>query len=301
MPHRILSQPSFFEPEFADPRCLRKGTVAWMLARHGALLFPSWLFAGWAGEGGRGRHAWPASVLMAMLLLRWDEEGMSRRASVRQAKRNTEWRAAMGLAIGGPTPSDRTIRRFESFLRQRHPDVGSPRYLVVHEHLVRLFPPPPVVLKDGRLGRQHIELDFEAGTARCANGVLAKSRSLVWVKEHGVRVPVFKWSQESCGSCPKRAACRDNQADGHRVVLHPYEQQLRAAREAWHDPDVRQQYRTRSQCERLVHPMTRHGGRKARAWGRGAAQLQAHLIAMRCNLAVLAQHLADVDALAEAA
>ena len=51
----------------------------------------------------------------------------------------------------------------------------------------------------------------------------------------------------------------------------------------------------RSQCERLVNQMTRHGCRRARGWGLGSAQLQAHLIAMRCNLQLLARVLAKRD------
>jgi len=38
--------------------------------------------------------------------------------------------------------------------------------------------------------------------------------------------------------------------------------------------------------------MTRHGARKARSWGLGKAQLQAHAIAMTCNLKLLAKALA---------
>src|SRR5690606_37607303 len=59
-----------------------------------------------------------------------------------------------------------------------------------------------------------------------------------------------------------------------------YEAELRAARAAWERPEVRADYRTRTQCERLVNQMTRHGCRQARRWGLGPAQLQAHLTAL---------------------
>ena len=39
----------------------------------------------------------------------------------------------------------------------------------------------------------------------------------------------------------------------------------------------------------------RHGGRRARTWGLAAANVQVHLIAMRCNLGLLAQVLARQD------
>jgi len=71
-----------------------------------------------------------------------------------------------------------------------------------------------------------------------------------------------------------------------------FEQDLREARQAWARPEVRQAYRQRSQCGRLMDRMTRHGDRKAAAWGLGAAQLQAHVIAMACNLKLLAERVA---------
>lgn len=79
---------------------------------------------------------------------------------------------------------------------------------------------------------------------------------------------------------------------GRALDLHPHEQELRAAREAWEDPDVRREYRERSQCERLISQVIRHGGRQARAWGQDAANLQAHAIMMRCNLELFARNLA---------
>ena len=149
MPHRSLSQSSFFDPEFADPTCVPEGTLPWLLARFGAELMPGWLFEGWRGEGRQGRNAWPARVLMTMLLLRWHHPGsMSRRESVRQAQHNTTWRAAMGLAIGAPTPSDKTLRRFEKFLRHRHRSSGVPHYLLFQEHWVRMC------LAEGVVGKE---------------------------------------------------------------------------------------------------------------------------------------------------
>ena len=75
--------------------------------------------------------------------------------------------------------------------------------------------------------------------------------------------------------------------------LRAQEAELRAIREEWSRPETKAEYRPRSQCERLINQMTRHGGRKARAWGLGYAHLQAHAIAMTNNLALLARALAD--------
>ena len=97
-----------------------------------------WLFSGWCKQSGRGRDAWPARMLMAMLVLRFSEEGMSRRAAVSRARVDMGWRAAMGLPMGGASRSETTVRRFEAFMMQRDPRTGTTRFLLMHEPVVRL-------------------------------------------------------------------------------------------------------------------------------------------------------------------
>ncbi len=134
---RSLAQTSFFDPEFLMPGCLEEGSVPWLLARHRSLLFPRWLWEGW-GTHRLGREAYPAPLLLTLLMLRWTETGMSRVASVRRATRDLVWRAALGLRLGGPTPDEKTVRRFERFMRERHAVSGARRYMLLHEHIVRL-------------------------------------------------------------------------------------------------------------------------------------------------------------------
>lgn len=137
MPTRFIDQTSFFDPEFACPGCIEPGSVPWLLARHRSKLFPSWLFVGWR-DCRLGRTGWPATVMMSLVLLRWTEEGMSRLASTKRARTDAQWRAALGVSLDEDVPSERTLRDFEKFLRPRHPEVGQPRYLLFHEHVVRL-------------------------------------------------------------------------------------------------------------------------------------------------------------------
>src|SRR5262245_4726111 len=137
MPVRSLAATSFFDPEFVSPGCLVPGSLPWVLARYRSRWLPAWLFADWRGSRQRGRDAWPAVVLMTLVLLRWSEQGMSRRAAVRRASTDIVWRAAMGLQLGTSTPSERTLRDFERFLLHRHGSTQVPRYLLVHEHVVR--------------------------------------------------------------------------------------------------------------------------------------------------------------------
>jgi len=535
MSHRSLSQSSFYDPEVVQPDVLEPGTVPWLLARYRSLLFPAWLFRGWRGESHLGRDAWPAVTLVTLLFLRWSEEGISRLGSTKRARTDVSWRAAMGLHMQTQIPDEKTLREFEAFLRGRHPDCGVPRYLLLHEHIVRccldagvvgdapvfafdstpmwcygavmdtvrllgdgtrmlaqrwasltgqsledvaqnwqvpyvlaksikghfhidwreaaqratvietlaegalravqqvrrrieeaprrrrkrllrrcrhlarvieqdletdpqgrlvvarkvakdrvvsltdpcarhgrksqsktfngfkvhvlgdvvsglivavsvtagnrhdgsvahrlirrakvladfievvlgdtayggatlrhrvdeelgvtiVAPPPPQPKRRGdALRRDDIEIDFEAHTATCAAGITTDDHRRVWSNDHQCETSAFRWDKKVCAACPLRQRCCGKRQGGHYIRLHPHEQQLRQARKDWQDPQTRELYRQRSQCERLVNQMTRHGGRRARGWGLSSAQLQAHLIAMRCNLQLLARALA---------
>ena len=93
--------------------------------------------AGWRGRSRKGAEAWPGAVLLALCLLRWSEQGMSRRAVVQRAESDLRWRAAMGVPLDQRPPSERTVRDFEKFLQQREPAVGISRAVLLHEHIVR--------------------------------------------------------------------------------------------------------------------------------------------------------------------
>ena len=533
MAEKQFRQVSFFSPEFIDPTCLIPGTVPWVLARFGSAVFPAWLFNGWCKDHGRGRDAWSPLVLMSLLMLRFLEAGMSRRAAVRRAKSDLVWCAAMGLVMGGASPSETTVRRFEAFLTGRDERTGILRYLLVHEHLVRLClqdeqlvmasawatdstpmwcygavrdtvrllgdgivrltrryarlkhipveqlasdwqlplllsksvkghyridwsdpaqrseviegvaedvvrvverirsdveslaskhrkdllrrcslllrvvqqdletdetgrlvvarrvakdrivsltepqarhgrksksqtfngfklhlvgdlvsgliasiavtggnqhdgkpaarlirrarqlcdaiefvlgdtayggaelrhvvratlsvelvaPPPKGNVKANGYTRKDFDVDMARKQATCPRGNGATTLSMSWSSELGMHFPIFRWSKKICAHCDAYQACVGKHGGGKTLTLHPYEQELRRAREQWDNPDVRELYRTRSQCERLINQVVRHGGRQARAFGLQSAQLQAHVIAMRCNLALFAKQM----------
>jgi hypothetical protein len=173
------------------------------------------------------------------------------------------------------------------------------RYRVHRELQIKVIAPPPPTTqqsKDG-LSRKDILIDFEGHMATCAAGITTDDHRRVWSKDHQCYASTFSWPKEQCASCSLRQQCCGSRQGGHQIRLHPHEQQLRQARQDWLDPQVRELYRRRSQCERLVNQLVRHGGRQTHGWGLGSAQLQAHLIAMRCNLQLLARALAEAKKL----
>lgn len=167
------------------------------------------------------------------------------------------------------------------------------RYLVRRENGVRIVAPPPAVPGDSeRLTRDRFRIDFETKTATCAAGVTTTDHSWVYSKDYNTTVSYYRWPKQICRDCPLRRRCCGDVQGGRRIRLHAYERELRQARIDWADPAMRQAYRARSQGERLVHRVVRHGGRNAGAWGLSAAHLQAHAIVCGCNLALLARALA---------
>ncbi len=137
MPTLSFASDSFFFPTFVSPGCAPAGGLPWLLAEHRDLICPPWLLRGWRGEGRSGRKAWPAPLLMALVLLRWSEN-LPRETAIRRASTDLGWRAAMGLPADVKVPSDRTVRDFERFLCARHPDISVHRYVLFHAHIVRL-------------------------------------------------------------------------------------------------------------------------------------------------------------------
>lgn len=114
------------------------GSLPWLLRGWTTTLFPKWLCKGWKGESKDGRLAWPAPLLFALLLLRHSEAGMTRVGAVRKANTDAAWRAALRLPWQFSPPGEKTLREFEAFLRQLHPDVNLPRIELAFQHWTRL-------------------------------------------------------------------------------------------------------------------------------------------------------------------
>jgi len=547
MPVRDFQLLGFEDAILLRSELLPEGTLPWLLREHAALLFPAWLFEGWKGAARTGRNAWAARTLMALLLLRHSEDGLTRVGAVRRAATDACWRAALRLPWRVDPPDEKTVREFEAFLRTEHPTMRLPRMLVAFEYWTRLaldegllgprptwvidstpmwcfgalldtvnllgegvrslarqwarargttvervagewgtqlltarstkghfgtvdwtdpdarsnalselastvtrvvelvqagveqirqnkrepllrrcrnllrvvtedlerddrgrlviarrrtserlisltdpeaqhfrksesqvcsgyklhvlgdavsglilalsvtpggthdgsqthplisraktlhaqitevlgdsqygrmperqaaaslgvtmVAPPPKADRGEGLGKADFDIDFDTMTATCPGGV--STSTWKYTKQKDERVPTFCWPVGSEGACTCRQDCPAHRrtqtktgrdlAPRRRLPLHPQEQDLRAIREQWKRPDLRQKYRLRSQGERLVREMTRRGARRAAAWGLAAAEFQARCIAAANNLRLLAARLAAQGRLA---
>lgn len=134
----VPPQTSFFDPQVLCPALLNRGSLTWLLAEHGCLVFPARMREAWERPGRPGRDPWPLQVMGSMALLRFGEEGMSRRAAERRLHADGSWRAAARLSWKDDTPGEAELRRFERFLGTRDLETGARWLFVWLGHVVRV-------------------------------------------------------------------------------------------------------------------------------------------------------------------
>ena len=139
MPMYRPDQRSFLDLQREELLREREGTLVWLLVRFGDTVLPGWLTRGWRrGEGRRGRKAWPIRTLLALVVLRWSDEGMSRVGACRRAETDSLWRYAMRLPVEGKTPTEKTLREVEAWLQEDDEDSGMTRVEALFEHVVHV-------------------------------------------------------------------------------------------------------------------------------------------------------------------
>jgi hypothetical protein len=140
----------------------------------------------------------------------------------------------------------------------------------------------PATNAGGRFTKDAFDIDLNADTVTCPNGVVAPIRR----NSAGDGTAGFG---TACAACPLAAQCTTSKA-GRKVAVSRHERLLARARADNTDPDWRADYRaTRPKVERkLAHLMRhRHGGRHARMRGRTKIAADFSLLAAAVNLARL--------------
>ncbi len=135
----------------------------------------------------------------------------------------------------------------------------------------------------GMFTKDSFDLDLEAGTVTCPNGVTVDIR----YRSNGAGMASFG---RSCTNCPLRDRCTAA-SSGRRILAGAHEDALARARDRQKSPAWAADYRaTRPKVERkLAHLMRRrHGGRRARVRGTTKVGADFSLLAAATNLARLA-------------
>ena len=146
-----------------------------------------------------------------------------------------------------------------------------------------------------QLAKAAFEIDVENDLVRCPAG--QETRQWQWTTsgagENRVRVKQFVFPHKVCQGCELRAECvRDKWRRGRRIVLHPQEAQLQAARALAQTEYFKETYRQRVVVEHRIARLVRLGMRQARYFGRAKTLVQLLLAATVANLTLLAGRVA---------
>jgi len=134
-------------------------------------------------------------------------------------------------------------------------------------HRALIKPKPLQTAVTGGFSVDDFTVDEQAGTVTCPNRVTRPISA--------GRVATFG---ALCRSCPLAERCTTSKS-GRKIVLHEYDDQLRAARRAWAaDPDLRAEYaKHRPNVERAVAQVATRGGRRLKLRYRGTTKNNAWL------------------------
>ena len=136
----------------------------------------------------------------------------------------------------------------------------------------------PAEVDDGRFKKAiDFDIDLEAGTVTCPNGVVRKFRFRPG-KEASVTFP-----RAICAECPLAEMCLSSPGHGRTVTINAHEDQLQQAAARRQEADFAEKMSQRPVVERKQAHLNARGGRKARYIGLKKATLQVLLSAAMVN------------------
>ena len=156
-----------------------------------------------------------------------------------------------------------------------------------------LIAPVPAAKESATFPKTAFAIDMQAQTCRCPAGavtaVLVPAGSHLYRTGERVSLHAFQFPQALCAACPLRPQCLNASAHGgRRVVLHPQEALMQAAR-AFQQSDGYAPYRKlRQAVEHRVGRLVQLGIRQARYVGRLKTLFQLLLAATVANLTLVA-------------
>jgi Transposase DDE domain/Transposase domain (DUF772) len=145
----------------------------------------------------------------------------------------------------------------------------------------------PPVAPSGKFTKDQFDINLQAQTVTCPNGITIPIRAVRGNKKHAGKAEFGL----HCRTCPLVDMCTDSKS-GRGITIGHHEARLTAARTRQRDPAWKADYRaTRPKVERkLAHLVRRrHGGRRARMRGTLRIAADFALLAAAVNLARLAK------------
>lgn len=143
------------------------------------------------------------------------------------------------------------------------------------------------VSKNGLFSKEDFKIDLENGTVTCPNNQMVefdKER----IKNREKTIISFN---NACTECPLRAQCTNAKKGSRQVTIHPYEDKLQQQREYQKTQEFKDDYSKRSNGERAISNITRHGGREARYIGKKKTEWQLIMVGLNHNVKKFMGHI----------
>ena len=92
-----------------------------------------------------------------------------------------------------------------------------------------------------------------------------------------------KFDAEKCNACPLKEQCTKSKS-GRTINVHPYEDRIAEQREFQKTDEFKDDYAKRSNGERTISSLTRHGGRQGRYIGKQKTKWQLMMVSICSNV-----------------
>ena len=146
---------------------------------------------------------------------------------------------------------------------------------------------PQPVNKSGGYTKNEFDIDLESGTVTYPTGNVESFDTSKVENREGT---VVKFCAEQCNSCPVREQCTKSR-NGRSVNIHPYEDRIQQQREFQKTAEFKEDYARRSNVERTISELTRHGGRQGRYKGKRKTKWQLVMAAINNNIKAIMRYL----------
>lgn len=143
------------------------------------------------------------------------------------------------------------------------------------------------VNKQGYYTKEDFKIDLEEGTITCpAEQRVRFDKKKVKKRKNST----VNFRKSVCENCPLRDKCTSSK-NGRQITIHPYEDRIQEQREYQKTKEFKEDYSKRSNGERTIAEITRHGGRKGRYVGKEKTKFQVLMACINNNIKKIMGHI----------
>jgi hypothetical protein len=135
--------------------------------------------------------------------------------------------------------------------------------------------------------KNEFDIDCKTGKVTCPAGNCMEF-DLDKLEEH--KIVKIRFSKKICDKCELKDKCTKSKKGERTISLHPYEKELQEKRDYQKTEKFKKDYAKRSNGERRISQITRHGGRKSRYKGVKKTLWQLTMVSIGNNIYELMKH-----------